>query len=472
MSTIYHETMAAALPAAERVAEAKAMLVEAGVKYVMSCWIDLLGMPKTKPVPIREFEAVCAGKGPQFAVHSISMVPELGPADSDQIPIPDLDSLVICPWDRTTAWVFADLYWEGAPYNLCPRLALKRQLAKAVDLGYRPMAGVEPEFIAMCYEDGNPVKAFDDDPTMSNGTTVRRQAWGYDVEASIDSMDFLGELIDILEELEWDIHDVVAEGAYSQFELDFGYTDILTMADRFTFLRVLLKEVAKRHGMFVTYMPKPTLGDWRSGAHINFSMQDVKTGANVFGDDENGWAGIVDNVLGGLLRHGGALAAITCSTVNSYKGLVATVPGFEGGVYTWAPTHVTYGANNRSAMLRLPQNRYCVENRATDMCMNAYFGMAMTTGAALKGIAEGLDPGPPLNKDLYNVTPEEFDERGIQRLPRNLLEAIEIFDKDDLAKEVLGPVMHNSYSLYKHDEWQRFAVAITEWERKEYLRFY
>ncbi len=198
MSTIYHETMAAALPAAERVAEAKAMLVEAGVKYVMSCWIDLLGMPKTKPVPIREFEAVCADKGPQFAVHSISMVPELGPADSDQIPIPDLDSLVICPWDRTTAWVFADLYWEGAPYNLCPRLALKRQLAKAVDLGYRPMAGVEPEFIAMCYEDGNPVKAFDDDPTMPNGTTARRQAWGYDVEASIDSMDFLGELIDIL----------------------------------------------------------------------------------------------------------------------------------------------------------------------------------------------------------------------------------------------------------------------------------
>ena len=472
MGAIYHETMEAAIPSPERVAEAKATLVEAGVKYVMSCWIDLLGMPKTKPVPIREFEAVCAGKGPQFAVHSISMVPELGPADSDQIPIPDLDSLVICPWDRTTAMVFADLYWEGKPYNLCPRLALKRQLAKAVELGYRPMAGVEPEFIAMCYEDGDPVKAFDDDPTMSSGKPVRRQAWGYDVEASIDSMDFLGELIDILEELEWDIHDVVAEGAYSQFELDFGYTDVLTMADRFTFLRVLLKEVAKRHGMFVTFMPKPTLGDWRSGAHINFSMEDVTSGANLFGDNENGWAGIVDNVIGGLLHHGGALAAITCSTVNSYKGLVAKVPGFEGGVYTWAPTHVTYGSNNRSAMLRLPQNRYCVENRATDMCMNAYFGMAMTTGAALKGIADGIEPGPPLNKDLYKLTPEECDERGIQRLPRNLLEAIEIFDKDELAKEVLGTAMHNSYSLYKHDEWQRFAVAITEWEREEYLRFY
>jgi hypothetical protein len=105
----YPQTMQAAFPDKERVVETKAKLVEAGVKYVMSCWIDIMGQPKTKPVPIGEFEAICYGKGPQFAVHSVSMVPELGPADSDQIPIPDLDSLVICPWDRTCAWVFADL---------------------------------------------------------------------------------------------------------------------------------------------------------------------------------------------------------------------------------------------------------------------------------------------------------------------------------------------------------------------------
>ena len=110
--------MAEALPDPERVAEAKAKLVEAGVKYVFSVWIDLFGQPKTKPVPISDFELVCAGKGPQFAVHSISFVPELGPSDSDQIPIPDLDTLVICPWDRACAWMFADLWWEDQPYNL------------------------------------------------------------------------------------------------------------------------------------------------------------------------------------------------------------------------------------------------------------------------------------------------------------------------------------------------------------------
>ncbi len=478
---IYPETMADAMASKERIAAAKAKLEEAGVKYVISCWIDLLGQPKTKPVPIREFEAICLGKGPQFAVHSVSMVPELGPADSDQIPIPDLDSLVICPWNRTCAWVFADLFWEGKPYNLCPRLALKRQAQIAADAGYRPLSGIEPEFIVMRYVDGRPVKAFDNDPTLPSGAVPKRQAWGYDAEASIDSMGFLGELIDILGELGWDLHDVVAEGAYSQFELDFGYTDVVRMADRLTFLRVLLKEVAKKHGMFVTFMPKPTNGDWRSGAHINFSMETRDdsgdgsgdgSGRNIFHDGTGGWAEPVNAVLGGLLRHGGALTAIACPTVNSYKGLVPKVPGFEGGVYTWAPTHMTYGSNNRSAMLRLPQNRFCIENRATDMCMNAYLGLAMTTGAALKGLAENLDPGPSLDKDLYKMTEADFVERGIQRLPRNLGEAIEIFDEDPVAKDVLGPAMHKSYSLYKHDEWERYSVHITEWEVEEYLRFF
>ena len=267
--------MAEALADPERVREAKAKLEEAGVKYVLSVWIDLLGVPKTKPVPISDFELLCAGKGPQFAVHSISFVPELGPADSDQIMVPDLDSLVICPWDKTCAWMFADLWWEDKPYNLCPRSAMKRIVRNAAADGYKVMAGVEPEFITMRWVDGQPVKAFDNDPLPGQGLRPRRQAFGYDVEYSIDSMGFLGELIDILEDMGWNLHDVVAEGAYSQFELDFHYTDVLAMADRLVFLRVLLKEIAKKHGIFATFMPKPTIGDWRSGAHMNTSVQAI-----------------------------------------------------------------------------------------------------------------------------------------------------------------------------------------------------
>ncbi|MEM7523820.1 MAG: glutamine synthetase family protein, partial [Pseudomonadota bacterium] len=261
-------------------------------------------------------------------------------------------------------------------------------------------------------------------------------------------------------------------GAYSQFELDFGYTDVVGMADRLTFLRVLLKEVAKHHGFFVTYMPKFTIGDWRSGAHINFSVQDAATGRNLFGDKADGWSDEAYHAVGGLLRHGGGLTAITCSTVNSYKGLVARVPGFEGGVFTWAPTHMTYGPNNRSAMLRLPQSRFCVENRAADMCMNAYLALAGTTAATVKGLVEKLDAGPPLGRDLYLMTEAEFAELGIQRLPRSLGDAIALMQADDLMKDVMGDGMHKSYCEYKQDEWDRYNVAITDWEIEEYLRLY
>ena len=254
--TGYVETFAEALPDAARVAEVRQQLEAAGVKYVLSSWIDLFGIPKTKPVPMSDFEKLCMGKGPQFAVHSISYVPELSPADSDQVMVPDLDAVYLCPWDKTMAIIFADLFWEGKPYNVCPRQALKRAIRDAEAAGYIGYAGIEPEFIAMRFdEDGKPVKAIDDE--IGTSVQSRRQAFGYDVEHTLDSMPFLKDMIDILEELGWNVHDVVAEGAYSQFELDFHYTDLLEMADRLVFLRILLKEVAKEHGMFITNRATP-----------------------------------------------------------------------------------------------------------------------------------------------------------------------------------------------------------------------
>ena len=279
-------------------------------------------------------------------------------------------------------------------------------------------------------------------------------------------------MIDILEELGWNLHDVVAEGAYSQFELDFHYTDVLAMADRLVFLRVMLKEIAKQHGMFVTYMPKPTTGDWRSGAHMNTSVRKTSTpDANLF-DNDGQWSDEVFHAVGGLLRHGGALTAVACSTVNSYNGLVPRVGGFEGGTVTWAPTHMTYGHNNRSAMLRLPQSRFCIENRAADMCMNPYLGLGITSAAIVEGIVNRYDPGKPLNQDLYSMTGEEITQSGAQRLPRNLLEAIEILRDDSLAKQVMGETMLNSFLAYKADEWERYHQTVTDWEVQEYLRLF
>jgi len=470
--TAYVENFADALPSKERMAEVRKQLEDAGVEYVLSSWIDLFGIPKTKPVPMSDFEQLCQGKGPQFAVHSISFVPELSPADSDQIMVPDLDAVYICPWDNSIAIIFADLFWEDKPYNVCPRQALKRAIRDAEKAGYVGYCGIEPEFIAMCYDDdGNPVKAIDDDPL--DGLRPRRQAFGYDVEYSLDSMPFFKDMIDILEDMGWNMHDVVAEGAYSQFELDFHYTDLLQMADRLVFLRILLKEIAKKHDMFITFMPKPTTGDWRSGAHINLSLQSVENpGVNIFGSDEDGWSDESRYAVGGLMAHAEALTAITCPTVNSYNGLVPKVGGFEGGTVTWAPTNITYGYNNRSAQFRLPQSRYCIENRAADMCMNVYLGLSMSLTAVVKGITNKIEPGPATDRDLYEMTDEEFKEAGIRRLPRNLMVATEALRADDLAVEVMGPVMHKSYLAYKVDEWERYHQTVTDWEVAEYLRLF
>jgi len=465
--------MADRLPDPRRVKEIKTQLQAEGVKYVLANWIDLLGVPKTKPMPLSEFEALCAGKGPQFAVHSVSFVPELGPADPDQVIVPDLDTLVICPWDPHCAWFIADLWWQDKPYNVCPRQMLRRTVEQMAAAGYVVDAGIEPEFIVMRWDYGRPVKAFDDDPQTERGPRPRRQAFGYDTEASIHAMGFLGELMDIVDELGWQLHDVVAEGAYSQFEMDFHYTDLLGMADRLVLFRMLVKQVAKRHNLFVTFMPKPTTADWRSGAHINHSIRKLgKDGGNIFQGADGTWAQPVFHAVGGLLRHGGALLALSCPTVNSYNGLVGSVPGLEGGTATWAPVRMTYGMNNRSAMLRLPQNRFCIENRAADLCMNPYLALAFTAAASLEGLRQGYDPGEPLNRDLYRMSEEEFNAAGARPLPRNLLEATEALQADPLAREVLGETMLQCYLRYKFDEWQRYSQSVTDWEVQEYLRFY
>lgn len=224
--------------------------------------------------------------------------------------------------------------------------------------------------------------------------------------------------------------------------------------------------------MFVTFMPKPTVGDWRSGAHINLSLQHSdQPGENVFKDDK-GWSEASRHAVGGLMAHAEAITALTCPTVNSYNGLVPRVGGFEGGTVTWAPTNITYGFNNRSAQFRLPQSRYCIENRAADMTMNVYLAMAMTLTCALDGIKNKTDPGKPTDFDLYSMSEVELKKAGIRRLPRTLFSAIEALREDDLAAHVMGPVMRNSYIEYKNDEWERYHQAVTDWEVKEYLRLY
>jgi len=266
---------------------------------------------------------------------------------------------------------------------------------------------------------------------------------------------------------------VVAEGAYSQFELDFGPSDAVDAADRMVLLRVLLKEIAKKHGLFVTYMPKPAAGDWRSGAHLNHSITMVGDSSNNLYETAGGeWSPEAFSAVAGVIRHGGAITAITCPTVNSYKGLVARPADLEGGTLSWAPTHMAYGYNNRSAMIRLPQTRKAIENRASDMCVNPHLALALTMAAAMEGISEGLTAGEPVEVPLYDLTEAEVAERSIERLPRNLYEAAMALEEDELARETLGATLHKLSVQAKLDDWYRFAEHVTEWEQAEYLQLF
>ena len=271
-------------------------------------------------------------------------------------------------------------------------------------------------------------------------------------------------------ELNWDLHDVVAEGAYGQYELDFGYTDMLGMADRFVFLRVLLKEIAKKYGYFVSFMPKTQISDWRSGAHINHSVECISEGNKNIYKDGDKFSSLAYNAVAGILEHGAAITALACPTVNSYNGFVPSVEGLDGGMHTWAPTHMTYGNNNRSSMLRLPQNRFCIEDRASDLTQNPYLTFSLLSAAATKGITKKMKPPEATNKSLYDITEEEG--RNIKTLPRNLLEAIDAFRSDSLTKEVFSESMLNNFIGYKYDEWRRYHTTTTDWEIQEYLKLF
>jgi glutamine synthetase len=285
-------------------------------------------------------------------------------------------------------------------------------------------------------------------------------------------MPFLDQMVHYLQELGWDINSFDHEGGNSQYELDFGYADALTTADRYIFLRLMLKEVAKRFDAFATFMPKPFSDNFGSGAHYNMSLADVDSGTNVFDavgrDGTSGYTSLTNHFVAGILKHAPAITAITCPTANSYKRLVGR--GYMNMI-SWAPVFVAYGYNNRCLMLRLPSNRRCVENRACDVAGNIYLGAALSLAAGLEGIQNQLDPGPAVNEDLYQLSRQELRNRGIATLPRTLLHAIEAFEEDALTEEVFGP-LKPIYVELKNKEWEHFHNYVSDWETRTYLRFF
>jgi glutamine synthetase len=440
----------------------KEQLEASGVRYALASFVDLHGVCKAKAVPLAHLEQMLSGSE-LFTGAALDGVPQ-EVSDDEVAAVPDPRSMTILPWQPEVAWFASDLHLHGRPFEACSRTILRRQCAAAAAMGYRFNLGIETEFFVLRRDaQGNLVPYSDRD-------VLDKPA--YDVCGLLDNLPWLDELVCAMNKLGWGVYSFDHEDGPGQFETDFDYADALTMADRLTFFKLMAKEIAHRHGLIASFMPKPFADRTGSGAHYNMSLADPETGVNLFATEDRApgqITALARQFIAGVLRHAAAICAVIAPTVNSYKRLVAQ--GSMSG-FTWAPVFICYGNNNRTNMLRIPSAGGRVECRAADISCNPYLGAAMVLAAGLEGIREGLDPGDPNLVNAYTLSPEERARRGLRTLPRTLAEAIEAFADDPLSRTVFGDAMFDAYVAYKREEWESFHCAVSPWEQARYLNFF
>ncbi|MEL6231336.1 MAG: type III glutamate--ammonia ligase [Cyanobacteria bacterium J06627_3] len=435
-------------------------LKEQGVKYAMASFVDIHGMCKGKVVPMEHFDRMMQGSE-LFTGAALDGVPQ--EINDDEVgTMPDPDSATVLPWNSEIVWFASDLHLVGQPFEACCRTILKNVLKQAADMGYGFNLGIETEFfILKDTETGfGPV---------SDRDTLPKAA--YALPTVLDNYKILDRIVSAMNGLGWDVYSFDHEDAQGQFETDFTYCDALKMADRLTFFRFMVKELAREAGYFASFMPKPYANQTGSGAHYNMSLADLNTGKNLFEDpsDSCGLSKLGYQFIAGVLKHAKAIVSVTCPTVNSYKRLVRK--GSMSG-FTWAPVYVCYGNNNRTNMLRIPMGGGRVECRAADISTNLYLGAAMILAAGLEGIREGLDPGKPHTENMYTYSLDELGAMGIETLPKTLGDAIAAFAADPLSKEVMGPLMYKTYVDFKTQEWEDYHCHVSDWEIQRYLKFF
>jgi glutamine synthetase len=459
----------------EKYAELSASLASQGVEYVFASFVDIAGRAKSKCVPIEHLPALMAGHE-RYTPRGMGNLGRMTPTEDECVTVPDVSTLCILPWDRRFAHMTADLYFGGTePFAHCTRSVLKKQIDAAAAAGYVLQLGIETELhVVQPFASGRPAPS-DEYLAPSAPSGRLRPTPGYDVEATLDVMDFLDPMVRAMKECGFGVFSFDHEGGDGQVEFDFDYAPSLVMADRVTLLRLMAKQIAKQVGLMATFMPKPYTDGWGSGAHFNMSLTDLESGQNLFRDSGDqrgrGWSKIAYSFTAGIIRHAPALAAICTPTVNSYKRLQ---PRLADGTVSWAPTWAGYGDNNRSCMLRLPRNRPAIENRGVDSAANPYLAAAFLLAAGLEGVAEGLDPGDPIEELTYDWTTSGPGQGDVQatRLPRNLLEAIEAFDTDPLTRSVFHAEFVSAYTEMKVSEWETYHSQVSEWERDTYLTMF
>ena len=440
-----------------------AELAGRGVGFLLPSYVDMHGASKAKMVPIGHFERMMSGSE-LFTGAALDGVPQ-NVSEEEVAARPDPKSCLILPWQPDIAWFASNLMCRGAPFEACSRNILERVRARAAQAGLGMNLGMEAEFFVFARgEDGgfSPV---------SRKVDLGKPA--YDVSRLLDNFHWIGELVGAMNGCGWDVYSFDHEDGIGQFEIDFAYADALVTADRFVFFRRLADEIARKHGYFASFMPKPMMNYSGSGAHYNMSLYAIEDGRNLFGDPADprgcGMSALGYRFIAGLLRHLPAIVAVTAPSVNSYKRLI--LRGSMSG-YTWAPVFRCYGGNNRTNTLRVPLAGDRVELRAADPMCNPYLGAAMVLAAGLAGIEEDLDPGEPHAANMYEKSPEELAAAGVEMLPRTLAEALDGFEADPLGRMVFGEAMYDAWLAYKRREWLSYLDHVSDWERERYLRFF
>ncbi len=379
--------------------------------------------------------------------------------ESDMFLYPDLDTYTTFPWrpqQGKVARFICDVHTiQGKPFVGDPRYVLKRVIKEAADMGYSFDVGPELEFFLFNIEEsGQP-------------TTQTHERAGY---FDLGPLDF-GEnarrdMVLTLEDMGVKVEASHHEVAPAQHEIDIKYSDVLKSADNIMTFKLVVRTIAKRHGLHATFMPKPLYGVDGSGMHVNMSLK--KDGVNIF-DDPKGKLGLSKEAyhfMAGIMKHIESMTAITNPLVNSYKRLV---PNYE------APVYIAWSASNRSPLIRIPAGRGSsarIELRCPDSAANPYLTLALCLAAGLDGIKKELMPPESIDKNVFTLTEEERITLGVKRLPANLSEAIKLFEKSKFIQSVLGEHLSKKYIEAKKLEWEEYRTQVTKWELDQYLHRY
>jgi len=426
------------------------LAAERGIKYFLISFVDLFGTMRAKLVPATAIDDVAAS-GAGFAGFAAWL--DMTPADPDVLVVPDPESLMQLPWKREVAWITGDLYMGGKPVAQNPRQVLKKVTQDAARLGYELKTGVECEYF-LINRDGTAIS----DPADQQSKPC------YDQQALMRRYDVVAEICDAMIELGWSPYQNDHEDANGQFEMNWAYAPALVTADRHAFFKYMVKSIAEKHGLRATFMPKPFLNLTGSGCHVHASLWSMANGHNAFADDANemGLSKEAYYFIGGLMHSAEALCAITNPTVNSYKRINAPVT-LSGA--TWSPNTVTFGGNNRTHMIRIP-DRGRFELRLADGAANPYLLQASLLVAGLDGIASQRDPGKRLDINMYTDGHTITDAK---KLPLNLLDALRALGCSEVLEAGLGKDVMTAYLKLKHADWNAYSAHLTDWERQSTL---